>query len=81
MLYSSVVKSIGDTLFVHCIEVACISEGPLSEVSLYMMVTMDHYRGWTMFIEPRAVLFLVISLGKVVGMIFTLWNSEERSLV
>ena len=30
---SSMVKSIGDTLFVHCIGVVHISVGPLSEVS------------------------------------------------
>ena len=33
--FRSVVKSIGEMWFVHCIEVVCISEGPLLEVSQY----------------------------------------------
>lgn len=32
-------KSIGGLLFVHHVEVVCVSEGPLREVPL-------HYRGW-----------------------------------
>ena len=33
---SFMVKKIGGMWFVHCMEVICISEGPLSEVSLYI---------------------------------------------